>query len=740
MRGFHRLIPVVAVPLLAAAAWALNASATLLPGDRLLGNIVTAGEQDALSLYLPGGSVLAVDALAAEGSGILPALSLLDPADAALDLVPYSTPGPRGVGVRVRGFPVPPAGGGVHDFLVTAGGATSGKYAFRCAALVPKRFAATATVDAAAFATLVFDAPAGSRLRFAMKAEGGGALGAPGLVDPAAATTPLAGLRGGGVVLGQDGTWQLQVRNDGAAPAAITVTATLRIPRSRRVLYLSTAGFGPAPVLKALTPAEALDDRALPGMQIRGREFDPAAALRLEKPGQAPLLPTAYAVTDPEHIAADFDFTGAAPGAWRVVVENPSGGIGRKGFVVVSAADLKLPPGVVPGTEVWWLDFDRQAFRADLREAGLDSPTSVDVSRQAEAAVRASALRWLRVAFDLDPGTGATAAGSVPVSFVLAQPPAVTGAPGAGYDRLAVGGRPAAGAPSSNPNYAWGDGPLDAGNLAYDDVSPAPGLEGLGVRSRLLASGPAACTPAFAEALRPLRDRPLDVPDGRFFLPDFTVQGSADALRYAEVVGAVDAAGRELAGTMAHFVARAMGTADGTTGLAATPLLVGEFAGLADFGFATAETDAMVLAARPGLPGVSKVLEAPTFPYVETLDVLLPDATTTEPYARSFAIAGGRPERLPADLEFTVVEGALPPGLVLGVDGTVAGTPPLRDPDGTLAGGVYRFVVRLEDLPAGTAITFRHRINLLVDTADPTLTPLEAAIGTQMNATTLSEP
>ena len=183
-----------------------------------------------------------------------------------------------------------------------------------------------------------------------------------------------------------------------------------------------------------------------------------------------------------------------------------------------------------------------------------------------------------------------------------------------------------------------------------------------------------------------------------------------------------------------------MGTADGATGLSSTPMKVGEFDSLLDFGFTGPETSDLAGAAKAGLPGKSRILQANTFPYSETRDYLLPDAVTTQAYGETFAVAGGRPERDPSDLEFTLAAGVLPPGMSLDLGGTVSGTSPLRFPDNSLVGGVARFLVRMRDKPTGTVIFFSHRINVLVDVSDPSLSPAEVALGNQRNTATLNEP
>jgi hypothetical protein len=741
------LVPAAAILLAASAALADNASATLLAGDTLHGDILTPGDRDTLSVYLPGGCTFSVDALAEKGSAILPDLEMDDPDGDPVFLDLVKIPGPRGVGVRLRNLEIDEDRGGLYAFRVIATAATSGKYLFRCTAKMRRKFAGTPLTGPLSFTSIAFDAPAGSVLKYSLRPiTPGVTLSQPGLVEPDAGTRDLVVLAAGGIPLDEDGTWTLRVFNDSAMDAEVSITASLVLPKSKRVLYLSPVAFGPAPKVRSVTPGKVLDNGPSLGMEILGSGFDPAATVRLERGAETPILPLDYSVIDGGTVHADFDFLGQPTGAWRVVVENPSGGAGIGRLTVKSAAGVRLPTGAVTATEVWWLDFDEAEFQEDLRLAGLQSPSSDGVSALAEGAVKSYAIRWLRVAFGLDPQTGKIVEGeSVPVSFVLDRPPATVGAPGAAYNRLVIGGAPGGGDASSNPNYAWGDGPHDPGNAAYDDIAPAGGAEALGVRTRFLSAPLASCVPAYYNALKALRDQPLGPNDGQFFLNGFAAEDGVEGQRYAEVVLAVEKAGKELAGTIAHFVARAMGTADGPTGLAATPMKVGEFDALLGFGFTAPESAALADAARDGLPGKTKVLQAGHFPYSETRAYYLPDALTGQAYGENFAVVGGRPERDASDLEFAfipfiVAPGVLPPGISVDGGGAVSGTPPLRYGDGTLVGGAFRLLIRAKDKRTGTLIYFQHRINVLVDTANPSLSPAEVALGTQRNSATVNEP
>jgi hypothetical protein len=738
-RRDYAVAALAALALATAAGGAQNAGADLLAGDTLHGNIGTTGDEDVLSIYLPGEAVFSARAYPDGDSALLPDLELDDPNGdpVLLDLV--KEPGPGGAGVRVSKLDLGPFDGGTYAFRVIAENATTGKYVFRCTAKMPKKFVGSPTIGQEAFGGMEFDAPAGSKLRYAVKPlTPGSTFTMRSLAAPDDAETPLTSFTGSGILLDQDGTWKLNVNNDGAQPAEIAMTVTLAVPRSRRVLYLSPDGFGPAPRVRTVTPRKVLDDRPAPGIAVTGEGFDPAAVLRLEKKGEAPLQPTGFSITGSGSATADFDVTGADTGGWKLVVENPSGGAGSATLVVQKAGSVKLPPGLQAETECWWLDFDGPAFRSDLDDLGLGS-SDPNVRFLAEAAVKSYVVFWLRSAFRLDPLTGKVIADtSAPVSFCLEPPPYTVGAAGTEYDRILVGGAAQGGDPSSNPNYAWGDGPYDAGNVSCDDISPDGGT-GRGVKTAALVAPGAG---PYHDALQPLRDIPLSAGDAQYFFTDFLPVSQAEGLRYRNIAAAVNAAGREIAGTIAHFVARAMGTADGGSGLSSVPTTPGAYFALPVFGFTQPEIDALMTpgASRPGLPGKVKTLKARWFPYREGSGYRLPDATTTQSYAFPFVIAGGRPDRVDGDLQFTGVAGAIPVGFTLLATGGLSGTSPLRNPDSTLNAGVFRFLVKLKDKVSGEVLYFSHRLNLLVDTTDPTLSPAEVFYGGQLNTQIVNAP
>src|SRR5262249_33160740 len=71
----------------------------------------------------------------------------------------------------------------------------------------------------------------------------------------------------------------------------------------------------------------------------------------------------------------------------------------------------------------------------------------------------------------------------------------------------------------------------------------------------------------------------------------------------------------------------------------------------------------------------------------------IPVGTVGQPYGKTFGGAGGCGPALP--YQYTVISGALPPGLSLSFSGTISGTP--------TAAGSYSFYVNLSDPNPPTA-------------------------------------
>lgn len=725
--------------LAAAPSPAANAGADLLPGDRLHGDIAAPGDHDELRLWLPAGGTFDAEALAEKGSAILPSLEVLDPEGAALDLAAFSKPGPGGVGVKVKKAPTGPLGG-VFTFRVIGGEGTSGKYSFKSKAKMPKSFTGTLELGAGGDGTLPFDAPMGSALSWTVKAAKGSpaeGLAMDGLLAPDESTVPLDGLTGKKLPLDQDGTWVLGVRNDGAAATVAEAKATLVLPKaSKRELWLSPFGFGEAPKIATVTPNKILDDRVAEGIQVAGSGFDPGAAVFLERKNFEPLPATDFAVEGEAAITADFDPTAAAAGSWTLVVENPSGARGTKTLKIQAASNVELPRGLEEDTEVFWIDYDDDAFANDLGLVGLGS-VSKSTRGLSMSAVKSYATFYLRTAFGIQGRTGKHQEDSVPVSFCVEEPPATVGAPGETYNRIRVGGAALAGDPSSNPFLPWGNGPLDTGNTAYENLVVDEG-PGLGYRTAVLAPSLSTGLAEWVNVTAPLRSSPLTAADDIYYYPSFTPTTTEQAARYRDIVAATHAAGKEIGATLAHFVARSMGVADNISGLSYAPQKIGEYAAYSAFFFSAPEIALMKEDARPGLPGKSKTLEAGWFPPRETRPYLLPNATTTITYNEGFTLVGGRPDRASGDIVYDGASGVIPPGFGILTSGALVGNAPLRYGDGTLVGGVYRFTVRYRDTVADETYFFSHRLNLLVDVSK--VEAAEVATAQTMNAQTLATP
>ncbi len=734
----------VAAVLSAATAMGENAAATVPPGSRLHGDIVTPGDQDHLSMFLPAGSLLTVDLRPDEGSTLLPALEVLGPDASPIPIDGNSRPGPRGVGVKVGNLPGGEVGG-VFTLRVIATEGTSGRYLLRTKVKAPRQILRPLTVPPSGTEETTLDAFGGSLLSYVFSADSGSALvpSVDGLTSPTGGAVGGAdGVKGKRIPLPLDGTYVLTVRDAGEVGGGGTVKFAIKPPKPfKGDLYLSPEGFGPAPRVLGVTPDRVLDDRPAEGIEVVGEGFDGNASVALERKGEPPLLPTALVIESDTALVADFDTTGVRAGKWSLVVRNPSGGPGAGKFTVQRAGNVRLPAGVVAGTEVWWLEFDPTDFPSDLAAMGLGSSSS-SVAAAAREAVKQYVLYFVRRSFGLPGEDGRVKAANVPVSFVLDEPPSQVGSPGSTYNRLRIGGVAAAGDPSSNPSYPWGDSVLDTGNATLDDVSRDGGT-GRGVMARALAPSAVNGTDGWRAALQPLQATPLSTADAIYFSPNFAPADEAQGARYRDIIRAVEAVGRELGGTLAHFIGRSMGVADTASGVSSVPTAPGGFLALVNLSFSSGELATLTtLAKTTGLPGTSKTLTFAPLPPRETRPYLLPNATTGTAYSQTFRIAGGRPDRDADSLVFTGVAGFIPASFSLSATGVLSGTAPLFIPNQgrALNGGVFRFLVRARDVDDDTEVLFSHRLNLLVDADDPALSPAEQQQAAKINEEILATP
>jgi PKD repeat protein len=88
------------------------------------------------------------------------------------------------------------------------------------------------------------------------------------------------------------------------------------------------AGFSvrnPAPTVTAITPDEGVNTGTVQITSLTGTNFLANASVVLMKTGQTNITGTSVVVTGPTELECEFDLTGAATGAWDVVVTNSDG-------------------------------------------------------------------------------------------------------------------------------------------------------------------------------------------------------------------------------------------------------------------------------------------------------------------------------------------------------------------------------------------------------------------------------
>lgn len=80
-----------------------------------------------------------------------------------------------------------------------------------------------------------------------------------------------------------------------------------------------------APVVTAITPSSAQNTGPVNIINLAGANFAAGAAIKLSKSGQTGIIATNAVVVSATRITCTFDLTGAAGGAWDVIVTNPDG-------------------------------------------------------------------------------------------------------------------------------------------------------------------------------------------------------------------------------------------------------------------------------------------------------------------------------------------------------------------------------------------------------------------------------
>jgi PKD repeat protein len=170
------------------------------------------------------------------------------------------------------------------------------------------------------------------------------------------------------------GTWDVVVTNSdsqsGTLPGGFTVTSVT-----------------PPPQVDSITPDSGTNDGLVHITDLAGANFQTGAAVQLSRAGETDIDATSVVVVSDAQTTCDFDLTGAATGAWDVVVTNPDSQSGTlpAGFTVNYAplqAGFTASPttGVAPLT-VSFTNTSTGDYTASLWAFGdgltsiLDSPT-----------------------------------------------------------------------------------------------------------------------------------------------------------------------------------------------------------------------------------------------------------------------------------------------------------------------------------------------------------------------------
>jgi len=108
----------------------------------------------------------------------------------------------------------------------------------------------------------------------------------------------------------------------------------------------------PPPTVSGINPNSISNCGALNGATISGSSILAGATVKLARTGQSDIPGTGVVVTPPGTITANFATTGAAPGAWDVVVTNPgASGIGTlPGGLNITACPPPVVTGFSPGS------------------------------------------------------------------------------------------------------------------------------------------------------------------------------------------------------------------------------------------------------------------------------------------------------------------------------------------------------------------------------------------------------
>jgi len=698
--------------------------------DTIYGTITDPGGSLTAWLFAPAGTKLKLKVVQDKKKGPGVTLELRDPSDAVVPLE-------KGKAIL--------ASTGNHRITMTAAAGRTGEFTVTVKG-TPETKAKFAEVVADGVETeFTFSVMADTMLKY--KVDKADAVRLTYASDPGIYDQVLFERKKKGILLRVAGDYVFRLRGSGKK-AKVTLGFAFEKIRKREV-WISKDGFGTAPEITLLDPEDVLSGSSLTEIAVEGGPFEAAVEARLEKDKET--IPCTAQWESEDRILVSMNLVGAAKGKWKLVVENPSGAWTSAKLNVIKPGSILLPDGIQDGTEIWYLDFN-ESFAQDLYEFGLArsvaSGGSAAVNRHVERVVKAYVLYWLRHYFGLHGQSGILELGDVPISFIISEVPTVAGVAGVDYNRIEIGGTASAGSDSDNPNLSWGRVAVDPGNVEIDDISDGgPGqataklpLFELRPTNTDQTSGP------YRDVFAPLLADPVADTDAGLFSTNpafFLNLDDNNILRYKLIVPAIEVLSKEIAAIAAHHVARAMGLDNGTEGLMDTPSLFGEFATTEDLGFTDSELSDLFDAANPILlPGKSGTLRMKPFqgnPGQPSVIDVLGGLVNQE---RSFLPTGGRPEKKDSDLTYQVFYNTTAPaGVIWPKPGLMRASPPVKV-NGLFYTDAVLMKVVIRDAGDGHALisSWTHRVNVLIDTSDLTLTAQEIAAGLLQNRLTREGP
>jgi hypothetical protein len=140
-----------------------------------------------------------------------------------------------------------------------------------------------------------------------------------------------------------------------------------------------------APVVTAITPGSGNNTGPVNITNLAGANFQTGASVKLTKSGQTDIAATGVSVVSEGKITCAFDLTGAAAGAWDVVVTNPDG---RAGTLSAAFTIGYAAPTVVSITPAK-ANNDATVEIADLAGTGFRAGATVKLSKQSESDITA---------------------------------------------------------------------------------------------------------------------------------------------------------------------------------------------------------------------------------------------------------------------------------------------------------------------------------------------------------------